>query len=97
MLFYHPNRQNLRVPVLSRRLARESPRISACRQFRKGKRHPWRDHALSIDVRGSGRYKRLFKVLPMSAGVLATFTPAACSAAIFSAAVPVPPEMIAPA
>jgi TolB-like protein/Tfp pilus assembly protein PilF len=35
--------------------------------------------------------------LPMSAGLLTTFTPAAVSAAIFSAAVPFPPAMIAPA
>ena len=33
----------------------------------------------------------------MSLGVGATFEPAAWSAAIFSAAVPLPPEMIAPA
>ena len=36
-------------------------------------------------------------VAPISAGVGATLTPAASSAAIFSAAVPLPPEMIAPA
>ena len=34
---------------------------------------------------------------PMSAGLSATSIPAACRAAIFSAAVPLPPEMIAPA
>jgi hypothetical protein len=34
---------------------------------------------------------------PMSAGLFTTRTPAAVSAAIFSAAVPLPPEMIAPA
>ena len=34
---------------------------------------------------------------PMSAGLLTTRTPAAVSAAIFSAAVPLPPAMIAPA
>ena len=38
-----------------------------------------------------------FMVEPMSAGLLATDTPAAVSAAIFSAAVPFPPAMIAPA
>jgi hypothetical protein len=34
---------------------------------------------------------------PMSAGLSATVMPAACSAATFSAAVPLPPLMIAPA
>ena len=34
---------------------------------------------------------------PMSAGLFTTVTPAAVSASIFSAAVPLPPEMIAPA
>ena len=34
---------------------------------------------------------------PMSAGLFTTVTPAAVSAAIFSAAVPLPPAMIAPA
>ena len=33
----------------------------------------------------------------MSAGLFTTFTPAAVSAAIFSAAVPLPPAMMAPA
>ena len=33
----------------------------------------------------------------MSAGLFTTVTPAAVSAAIFSAAVPLPPEMMAPA
>jgi len=36
-------------------------------------------------------------VAPISAGLFTTLTPAASSAAIFSAAVPFPPEMIAPA
>ena len=35
--------------------------------------------------------------MPMSAGVTATWIPAAVSASIFSLAVPLPPEMIAPA
>ena len=38
-----------------------------------------------------------FMVTPISAGVAATAMPAASSAAILSAAVPLPPEMIAPA
>ena len=54
---------------------------------------------------GSARFGRLpfarqsidCNVTPISLGVGATLLPAACSAAIFSAAVPLPPEMIAPA
>src|SRR5688572_19049776 len=42
-------------------------------------------------------YNRLFKVVPMSAGEGATFTPALSSALILSPAVPLPPEMMAPA
>jgi hypothetical protein len=41
--------------------------------------------------------RRLLRASPMSLGVCATFTPAASSAAIFSAAVPLPPLMMAPA
>ena len=41
--------------------------------------------------------RRVATALPRSAGLLTTVTPAASSAAIFSAAVPLPPEMIAPA
>ncbi len=37
------------------------------------------------------------KALPMSASERTVFTPASCSAANFSSAVPLPPEMIAPA
>ena len=36
-------------------------------------------------------------VVPMSDGVGATFTPAASSASILASAVPLPPEMMAPA
>src|SRR5919204_1613873 len=36
-------------------------------------------------------------VAPMSAGLFTTVTPASCSAFIFSAAVPLPPAMMAPA
>src|SRR3989442_797857 len=39
----------------------------------------------------------LATVAPMSAGLFTTVTPAACRALIFSAAVPLPPAMIAPA
>ena len=38
-----------------------------------------------------------FTAAPMSAGLFTTWTPAAVSAAIFSAAVPLPPAMMAPA
>src|SRR6478609_3623073 len=41
--------------------------------------------------------RRLLSVSPIVAGVEATLMPAASSASIFSAAVPLPPEMIAPA
>ena len=41
--------------------------------------------------------QRPLKAAPMSAGLSATSMPASCSAAIFSAAVPLPPEIIAPA
>ena len=37
------------------------------------------------------------RALPMSASERTVFTPASCSAANFSSAVPLPPEMIAPA
>ena len=43
------------------------------------------------------RRARDFMASPMSAGLFTTVTPAAARASIFSAAVPFPPEMIAPA
>jgi hypothetical protein len=46
----------------------------------------------------TGRQRiRAARVLPISAGVDATAMPASLSAAILSAAAPLPPEMIAPA
>ena len=41
--------------------------------------------------------RALATAAPMSAGELTTWMPAACMAFIFSSAVPLPPEMIAPA
>ena len=50
-----------------------------------------------LQIGGHAAPRRDFTAAPRSAGLFTTVTPAASSAAIFSAAVPLPPEMMAPA
>ena len=58
---------------------------------------PERPAVVQLSATGAATGSTSLIALPMSAGLFTTLTPAAVSAAIFSAAVPLPPAMIAPA
>src|SRR5688572_2174547 len=58
---------------------------------------PWNGVNFNLRLYRQTAQSRLFTAVPISAGLFTTVTPAAVSAAIFSAAVPLPPAMIAPA
>ena len=71
-----------------------APQAAAAARPGRLRREPGSRSILEIAARPG---PRALIALPMSAGLFTTVTPAASSAAIFSAAVPLPPEMIAPA